>query len=75
MGGVNAAKDNFSMIQKQIRILENRLDKALVKFNEAIAHNKSLRDTIDDLRRERIVFENIYRKMERELQDRKQQVS
>merc|ERR1719181_1662427 len=32
------------MIQKQIRILENRLDKALVKFNEALAHNKKLRE-------------------------------
>jgi hypothetical protein len=71
MGGVNASKENFQMIQKQIRILENRLDKSLVKFNEAIAHNKTLRDAIDDLRRERVVFENIYRKMERELQDKK----
>jgi len=34
MGGVNAARDNQHMIQKQIRILENRLDKALVKFNQ-----------------------------------------
>ena len=59
------------MIQKQIRILENRLDKALIKFNEAIAHNKTLRDDIDELRRERVVFENIYKKMERELQERK----
>lgn len=75
MGGVNASKDNFYMIQKQIRILENRLDKALIKFNEAIAHNKVLRDDIDDLRRERVVFENIYRKMERELQDRKQKMA
>lgn len=75
MGGVNASKDNFYMIQKQIRILENRLDKALIKFNEAIAHNKILRDDIDDLRRERIIFENIYRKMERELQDRKQKMA
>ena len=49
MGGVNASKDNHYMIQKQIRILENRLEKALVKFNEAIAHNKTLRDKIDDL--------------------------
>lgn len=71
MGGVNASKENFHMIQKQIRILENRLDKSLMKFNEAIAHNKTLRDTIDDLRRERVVFENIYRKMERELLDKK----
>ena len=35
MGGINAARENQHMIQKQIRILENRLDKALVKFNES----------------------------------------
>jgi tetratricopeptide (TPR) repeat protein len=71
MGGVNAPRENFLMIQKQIRILENRLDKSLIKFNEAIAHNKNLRDKIDDLRRERVVFENIYRKIERDLQEKK----
>ena len=75
MGGVNASKENYHMIQKQIRILENRLDKSLIKFNEAIAHNKTLRDNIDDLRRERVVFENIYRKMEKELQDKKQRMA
>jgi hypothetical protein len=75
MGGINASKDNYFMIQKQIRILENRLEKALIKFNEAIAHNKDLRHDIDDLRRERVVFENVYRKMERELQDRKRQMA
>eukprot|EP00606_Chrysophyceae_sp_TOSAG23-5_P001126 GSChrysophyteH2.ASY1.ANO1.159.1 assembled CDS len=75
MGGVNASKDNHFMIQKQIRILENRLEKALVKFNEAISVNKTLRDQIDDLRRERVVFESIYRKMERELHDRKQKMA
>ena len=46
-----------------------------MKFNEAIAHNKTLRDQIDDLRRERVVFESIYRKMERELHDRKQKMA
>jgi coiled-coil domain-containing protein 63/114 len=75
MGGVNASKDNYYMIQKQIRILENRLEKALVKFNEAIAHNKTLRDKIDDLRRERVVFESIYRKMEKELREKKQKMA
>jgi len=75
MGGVNASKENHHMIQKQIRILENRLDKSLIKFNEAIAHNKTLRDSIDDLRRERVVFENIYRKMEKELQEKKQKMA
>lgn len=75
MGGINASKENFFMIQKQIRILENRVEKALIKFNEAISHNKTLRDDIDDLRRERVVFENVYRKMERDLQDKKRQMA
>lgn len=75
MGGVNASKENHYMILKQIHILENRLDKSLIKFNEAISHNKGLREQIDDLRRERVVFENIYRKMERDLQERKQHMA
>jgi len=75
MGGVNAARENQHMIQKQIRILENRLDKALVKFNEALAHNKNLRETIDNLRRERVVFDNIYRKLEKELHEKKKQMA
>lgn len=75
MGGVNASKENHYMIIKQIKILENRLDKSLIKFNEAVSMNKELRDQIDDLRRERVVFENIYRKMERELVDRKKDMA
>jgi hypothetical protein len=75
MGGVNASRENYLMIQKQIRILENRLDKSLIKFNESSSHNKDLRFQIDDLRRERIVFENIYRKMEKDLQDKKKSMA
>jgi DNA repair exonuclease SbcCD ATPase subunit len=75
MGGVNAARENQMMVQKQIRILENRLDKALVKFNEALAHNKNLRETIDNLRRERVVFDNIYRKLEKELHEKKKKMA
>lgn len=71
MGGVNASRENNSSVAKQIRILENRLDKALVKFNEALAHNKSLREQIDNLRRERVVFDGIYRKLEDELANKK----
>jgi len=59
------------MVQKQINILENRLDKALVKFNNALAENKKLRKQIDNLRQERIVFDNIYRKLEKELHGKK----
>jgi len=75
MGGINASRENNQQVQKQIRILENRLDKALVKFNEALAHNKQLRETIDNLRRERIVFDGIYRKLERELHEKKNKMA
>jgi len=71
MGGVHATRDSNSSVQKSIRILENRLDKALVKFNEALAHNKSLREQIDNLRRERVVFDGIYHKLARELARKK----
>lgn len=75
MGGVNAARENQRMVNKQVKILENRLDKALVRFNEALSENKRLRQEIDNLRRERVVFDNIYRKLERELHEKKRQMA
>jgi myosin heavy subunit len=74
-GGVNAASENTEAIAKQIRVLENRLDKSLQKFNEAIAYNKSLRENIDGLRRERVVFDSIYKKLEQELQVKKKEMA
>ncbi|KAK3256578.1 hypothetical protein CYMTET_34289, partial [Cymbomonas tetramitiformis] len=75
MGGVNAARENSQQIQKQIKILENRLDKALQKYNEALAHNRKLRENIDNLRRERLVFDNIYKKLEKELAEKKKEMA
>ncbi|KAL7747818.1 hypothetical protein RI367_006753 [Sorochytrium milnesiophthora] len=71
MGGVNAAITSDQSIQKQIHILENRLDKALTKYNKALAINKKLRDTINNFRRERLVFDNVYKKFEKELNELK----
>merc|ERR1712093_900603 len=71
----NAAKDSNMAIQKQIRQLENRLEKALIKFNEALAHNKELREEIDGLRRERVVFDSIYKKLEKELDHKKREMA
>eukprot|EP00904_Undaria_pinnatifida_P008244 jgi/Undpi1/454/HiC_scaffold_1.g00450.m1 len=75
MGGLNASQENNEMIAKQIRTLENRLDKALVKFNESLALNKNLRERIDTLRRERVVFDSIYKKLERELHEKKKEMA
>jgi hypothetical protein len=55
--GVNAAKDDVELVNKQTKLLENRLEMSLIKLNEAVGKNKLLRDDIDNLRRERCVFE------------------
>lgn len=35
MGGINSAKEKAVGLQKQITILENRLEKQYIKYNEA----------------------------------------
>jgi predicted nucleic acid-binding Zn-ribbon protein len=45
LGGANAVREDSIRTQKQIKILENRLEKSLLKFNEALAFNKQLRVT------------------------------
>lgn len=73
--GANGTHERHAQFQKQIRILENRLDKANQKFNEAIARNKQLRESIDSLRRERVIFDNIYRKLEKELHTKREKMA
>jgi hypothetical protein len=75
MGGINITKENTTLVSNQVRVLESRLDKSLIKFNEALHINKTLRDEIDSLRRERAVFDTIYKKLERELQEKKKEMA
>lgn len=75
MGGVNVSKQNNQVLAKQIRVLENRLDKATVRYNEILGKNKLLKDKIDDLRRERIIFDGIYRKLEKEMYFEKKEMA
>lgn len=75
LGGVNAAQENNKLVQMQIRVLENRLDKNLLKFNETLGQNKALRQKIDEYRRERVVFDGIYKKLERELHEKKKEMA
>ena len=71
LGGVNAASANIDAIDKSSKILENRLDKALVKYNKSLATNKRLRVMIDNLRRERVTFDKLARKFEKEVAEQK----
>eukprot|EP01033_Poteriospumella_lacustris_P001629 gene1629-1186_t len=75
LGGINAAQVNNQLIQKQIKVLDNRLDKCLTKFNETVAQNKALRQRVDEYRRERIVFDGIYKKLERDLHEKKNEMT
>lgn len=75
LGGINATRDDYMHVQKQIRILENRLDKANQKFNDAMSHNNKLKAQIDSLRRERVIFENIYKRLEGELRKRREEMA
>ena len=60
--------------QKQIRILENRLEKMYHKYNESKSHNQVLRTGIDNLRRERLVFDDIHRKLAKSLLVKKKEM-
>ena len=75
MGGVNAGKENHDMLVKQIKLMEKKLDKALQKFNEALAQNKTLRGYIDSLHKERVVFDGIYKKLEYDLHKKKKEMA
>ena len=53
--------------KKQVAVLENRLDQALKRFNSILADNKKKRGLIDHLRQEKVIFENLFKKLEKVL--------
>ena len=75
MGGLNATQQQQERYEKHIRILENRLDKANQKFNDSVEYDKKLRAEIDKLRKERFFFENIYKRLEKELEKVRKEIS
>ena len=75
MGGLNATQQQQELYEKHIRILESRLDKANQKFNDSIEYDKKLRAEIDKLRKERFFFENIYKRLEKDLEKVRKEIS
>ena len=73
MNGITPQEKHAKLI-KEIKALENRLDKANQKYNSTIAYNKKMRDEIDTLRRERLVFEQIYTKLTSDLELKKKEM-
>jgi hypothetical protein len=58
-----------------VKMLENRLEKAMQRYNAAVARNNDLRQKIDDLRRERLTFDSIYQQLMRDLAEKKRDVA
>eukprot|EP00794_Sanderia_malayensis_P007809 gene7808-8655_t len=75
MGGVHMSQAKQIMIQKQTRVLENRLDQANTKFNAALARNRKLREQIDHTMTERQIFENLHKKLDRQRNENKQEIA
>jgi chromosome segregation ATPase len=60
-----ANKLNSSSVRmKRIKVYENRLNTGTVKFNKLLTDNTNLREKIEHYRKERKVFNNLYRKLE-----------
>ncbi|XP_059184852.1 coiled-coil domain-containing protein 114 [Centropristis striata] len=55
--------------QKAIRTLEYKLDRALTRFNEQLTKNSHLREEMQTLHIERVRFQQLHNRLEKELTD------
>ncbi|KAI3424457.1 hypothetical protein D9Q98_010009 [Chlorella vulgaris] len=74
MGGITNSADQAVKVQRRIRILEDRLQQASVRYNDALTRSRALRARIDGLRRERLLFEELHGKLQRGLARKKAEI-
>ena len=63
-----------SSIPQKIQALEYRLSNQLQKFNQAIAQNKLMREKFESMRKERVVFDMIYRQLEADIKSKREEL-
>lgn len=59
--------DEDTPLTRSIRVLENRLDKAMIKYNEATSIRKTYQQIVHRLKEERVGFDNQLSALERTL--------
>jgi len=64
---ISKLKDDDTPLTRNIRTLENRLDKAMIKYNEAQSIRKTYEQIVKRLKEERIGFDNQLAAIERTL--------
>lgn len=62
------------ILQKKTRVMENRLDNRLKKYGATLESNRQLREDISKLSNERNIFDNVYKKCERQLEQYRQEI-
>ncbi|KAI0241842.1 Coiled-coil domain-containing protein 63 [Lamellibrachia satsuma] len=75
MGGYYRLMADNTRMQTQAVIFENRLQKATVQFNTQLTLNRKLRDEIDHLRNERALYGGLYKRLSKELQQAKEELT
>ncbi|XP_022537995.2 coiled-coil domain-containing protein 114 [Astyanax mexicanus] len=70
----NSKKSLPRQIQKTSRTLEYKLDRALVRFNEQLTRNRQLREELETLHVERVRFQQLHGRLEKELQEIRQEI-
>ena len=68
-------QQNQSSSAMEIRMLENRLDKALIKYNEAQSVRRTYEQIVKKLQEDRLLFDNQINHFERTLKAKKQEVA
>ncbi|KAK2861945.1 hypothetical protein Q5P01_001478 [Channa striata] len=62
-------KPEVQLTQKAIHTLEYKLDRALTRFNEQLTKNSHLREELQTLHIERVRFQQLHNRLEKELQE------
>lgn len=54
-------------LQKKVKTLDYQLEKTRQRHNEALAEIKRLKEEVNAARRERVIFDNVFKKLETDL--------
>ncbi|XP_071944329.1 coiled-coil domain-containing protein 63-like [Antedon mediterranea] len=75
LGGSSRSQTRHLITDKRFTILENRLHKATIGFNDMLSANAELRCNIDHLTQERHIFDSLYKKLLKEQQNIKREMN
>ena len=74
LGGVYAVQNDNKKKKRETKIFENRLNKLRIRCSEAVAHNDTLKEQANSMRRQRLAYEEIYAKLKDQVRNRQAQL-